>query len=95
MATVTFNTIVCNTSTGSTRLDFAVGSNPVFSTPNMTANMPVSIGQSRTFTSSTPVIVTMLSKDSSKTHTLLPTAGTSNLTFSFLTATFTVNCTVK
>lgn len=94
MATVTFNSIVCNTSTGSTRLDFAVGSNPVFSTASMTANVPIAIGQSRTFTSPASVIVTMLPSGSNRSNTLSLIPGTSNLTFSFLTATFTVNCTV-
>lgn len=99
MATVTFNSIVCNNPSGTTRLDFISspqGANPVFGPSTMQPNAAVTIGQSRTFSLSGTVRVTVVVNgiSSNKSNTLLATPGNINLVFSFPSMTYTVSCTV-
>lgn len=102
MAKVTFNSIVCNNPSGTTKLDFISspqGTNPIFGPSTMQPNIAINIGQPRTFNTSGTVRVTMSVNGTSldKSNTLPTTPRTIDLIFAFtiLNATYTVNCTVS
>jgi len=96
MATVTFQTLVCNHSLGTVTLKFQ--SNTVWGPSGMTANTPVSINKSRLYSATSTVelsIKTSSGNTISDDNLLSTSTGSRTLEFKFGTTTYTLSCHVS
>ena len=97
MATVTFQTLKCNSSLGTVTLDFQVPPNPVWGPSGMTAGVAVNIGVNRSFSATSTVtlsVKTRIGTILSNNQNLHTTAGSKTLHFPISTATYTLTCKV-
>jgi len=96
MATVTFQTLVCNHSLGTVTLKFQ--SNTVWGPSGMTANTPVTINVNRSYntTSTVTLSIKTSSGNTLSDNKLLSTSGGSHqLHFTFNSTTYTLSCHVS
>lgn len=96
MATVTFQTLVCNRSLGTVTLKFQ--SNTVWGPSGMTANTPVTINKNSSFSTTSTVTLSIQTSSGqilSDGDSLSTSAGPQPLYFKFGTTTYTLSCHVS
>jgi hypothetical protein len=96
MATVTFQTLVCNHSLGIVTLKFQ--SHTVWGPSGMTAHTPVTINVNRSYSTTSTVILsiqTSTGQTRSADDSLSTSAGPQPLSFKFGTTTYTLSCHVS
>ncbi len=97
MATVTFQKLKCNSSSGTVMLSFQVPPNPVWGPGNLIPGVDVSINKSRSYSTTCAVTVTVNTSTGSKSNQqfLSTSPGSKTLHFPILGVTYTLTCHVS